>query len=69
MTEISGKTAVVTGGGSGIGEALCIERAAAGARVVVADIIYQQAEAGAESVRGASGEAVGLAGGAWGRWG
>jgi len=33
-----GKVAIVTGGGSGIGEALCLELARRGARVVVADI-------------------------------
>jgi NAD(P)-dependent dehydrogenase (short-subunit alcohol dehydrogenase family) len=32
------KVAIVTGGGSGIGEALCLELARRGARVVVADI-------------------------------
>jgi NAD(P)-dependent dehydrogenase (short-subunit alcohol dehydrogenase family) len=32
------KIAIVTGGGSGIGEALCVELARRGARVVVADI-------------------------------
>jgi NAD(P)-dependent dehydrogenase (short-subunit alcohol dehydrogenase family) len=36
--SLSEKVAVVTGGGSGIGEALCLELARRGARVVVADI-------------------------------
>jgi len=37
------KVAIVTGGGSGIGEALCLELARRGARVVVADINAQNA--------------------------
>jgi len=39
----TGKVAIVTGGGSGIGEALCLELARRGARVVVADINAQNA--------------------------
>jgi NAD(P)-dependent dehydrogenase (short-subunit alcohol dehydrogenase family) len=38
IKELSGKTAVVTGGGSGIGRALAAELVAHGMRVVVADI-------------------------------
>ena len=36
--ELAGKVAVVTGGASGIGEAMCRRFAAEGAAVVVADI-------------------------------
>ena len=38
MESLDGKVAIVTGGGSGIGEGLCLELARRGARVVVADI-------------------------------
>jgi len=58
VTEIAGKAAVVTGGGSGIGEALCIELAAAGARVVVADIIGEKAQAVADGIRAGGGDAI-----------
>ncbi|HEY4911693.1 MAG TPA: SDR family NAD(P)-dependent oxidoreductase, partial [Methylomirabilota bacterium] len=38
MEHLKGKTAVVTGGASGIGRALCLAFAGEGANVVVADI-------------------------------
>ena len=41
---IEGKVAVVTGGGSGIGEAIVREMAGRGAKVVVADFNLQAAE-------------------------
>ncbi|XP_049270314.1 estradiol 17-beta-dehydrogenase 8 [Rhipicephalus sanguineus] len=42
--EFSGRLAVVTGGGSGIGEAICHVLAERGARVVVADINFEAAQ-------------------------
>jgi len=58
MTEIAGKAAVVTGGGSGVGRAVAMALAAEGARVVVADIIEENAEATASAIRQAGGEAI-----------
>jgi NAD(P)-dependent dehydrogenase (short-subunit alcohol dehydrogenase family) len=58
MTEISGKTAVVTGGGSGVGRAVALALADEGARVVVADILEENAEKTAQVIRQAGGAAI-----------
>src|SRR5262245_18953627 len=50
--RLDGKTAVVTGGGQGIGEAVCRRLAAAGARVVVFDRNGPTAEQVARDVGG-----------------
>jgi 3-oxoacyl-[acyl-carrier protein] reductase len=50
--RLAGKVAVVTGGGSGIGEAICTRLAAEGARVAVLDIGEQAAKLTAELVGG-----------------
>jgi NAD(P)-dependent dehydrogenase (short-subunit alcohol dehydrogenase family) len=53
MKSLSEKVAIVTGGGSGIGEGLCRELARRGARVVVADINADDAGRVALSINGA----------------
>ncbi len=58
MGNLSGKTAIVTGAGGGIGRAEAKELAAQGAQVVVNDINAQQAQETARQIKAAGGEAV-----------
>lgn len=60
MTEIAGKAAVVTGGGSGIGMGLAKELARQGASVAIADINLDNAERVAAEIRAVGGNAVAL---------
>lgn len=55
--EFAGKTILVTGGGSGIGEAVAMQLGAEGANVAVADINLEAAERVAAAVTGAGGTA------------
>ena len=52
MTELAGRVAVVTGGASGIGLGIAQAFHDAGARIVIADLSLEQAEAAAESLDG-----------------
>ncbi len=60
MTDVAGKTALVTGGASGLGLATARALAGKGARLILADIDGAGAEGAAESLRAAGVEAMGL---------
>ncbi|PRC53089.1 dehydrogenase, partial [Mycobacterium sp. ITM-2017-0098] len=55
--DLQGKTAIVTGGSSGIGAALAAELAAHGVSVVVGDLDESGAHATASAIRDAGGAA------------
>lgn len=57
MTRFQGKTALVTGGGGGIGGAVCRRLASEGATVIVADRDGAAAEATARAIGDAGGQA------------
>src|SRR5215469_1972517 len=61
MRDLSGKTAFVTGAASGIGFALASAFAAAGMKVMLADIEVAALEAAAASLRGAGRTVRGVA--------
>lgn len=58
MSRLSGKVAYVTGAGSGIGRACAMRMAADGALVTLADVAEDRAQAVAEEIRGAGGDAI-----------
>lgn len=60
-SRLDNKIVVVTGGGSGIGEAICLRFADEGARVAVLDLDHASAEKTAIRIQHASGDAKGFA--------
>ena len=58
--EIEGKVAVITGGGSGLGEAIARDLARSGAKIVVGDVVAEQIDRVVEKIRAAGGEAAGV---------
>lgn len=61
MDAMHGQVALVTGGGSGIARAACLQLSARAVQVVVADIRLAQAQATADEITGQGGEALALA--------
>jgi 3-oxoacyl-[acyl-carrier protein] reductase len=55
--RLDGRAAIVTGGGSGIGQAIALRMAGAGASVVCADIVPELADETVEAIRRAGGTA------------
>lgn len=58
MFDLSGKTALVTGAGQGVGAGIARALGARGARVVVNDLFAERAQATVEAIRTAGGEAA-----------
>ncbi len=58
MGKLTGKVAVITGAGSGMGKAIAILYAAEGAKVIVSDINANIAGATAAEIRADKGEAT-----------
>lgn len=61
LFDLTGKVAVVTGGGDGIGKGACEILAAAGASVVVSDISQEKAQAVADGIIAAGGRSAAVA--------
>jgi meso-butanediol dehydrogenase/(S,S)-butanediol dehydrogenase/diacetyl reductase len=60
MSEKANKVAMVTGGGQGIGEAICKRLAKDGFSVSVADLNYENANKVAEDIRNDGGKAIAI---------
>jgi NAD(P)-dependent dehydrogenase (short-subunit alcohol dehydrogenase family) len=60
LFDLSGRIALVVGGGSGIGQAGAEGMAAVGAQLVVADVSAEDAGGVAERIRSAGGKATAL---------
>jgi len=61
MARLEGKVAYITGAASGIGKEIALEFARQGARIVVADLNKQAADAAAAEIEKAGSKAIGVA--------
>ncbi len=59
--RLQNKVAIVTGAASGIGKEIAETYAREGAKVVIADINFDQADAAAKNIKATGGEAMGIA--------
>jgi len=57
VTDLTGKTVVLTGGASGIGRATALQYASAGARVVIGDVNAAEGQATVNAIRDSGGSA------------
>jgi len=60
MERLKGKSAIVTGGGRGLGKVFCVGMAEEGAMVTVADILDKEARQTADHIKAKGGSAIGL---------
>jgi len=60
MIDLTGRNAIVTGGGRGIGRAVCLKLAGLGANVAVVDVLKDEAAAVAGEVEAAGGKSAAI---------
>jgi 3-oxoacyl-[acyl-carrier protein] reductase/2-hydroxycyclohexanecarboxyl-CoA dehydrogenase len=58
MKRLEGKVVIVTGAGRGLGKGIALKMAEAGAKVVVADVLFENAQSCVTEIKNAGGEAL-----------